>query len=713
MARPNSPRTLTRPFRGLKAMASRITHPGNAMSWFLPNTRYDYAQEVGDGTTSSVVMQPLRWLQRNSPQAVLRVSERGPDGKTWTPIDVDSDRPAARMVTLCDEPNPYYDGATLEEATTLSEELDGNAYWMKIRNGVGAVIQLWWVPHTMMEPKRDDGSDEFITHYGYYPNGMEIRVPVEDVIHFRVGIDPANPMKGMSGFKSVLREVFTDNEAANYAATILKNMGAPGLVVSPEGDGAAMGPTDGDVEEVKRKFEQATTGDNRGRAIVMRGATKIQTVGFNPQQMTVRELRRVPEERVSGIMGVPAVVCGLGAGLDRSTFANMREAREAAAEEALIPRWQRRARTIKHQLLPDFEGDQARGLKVDHDLSDVRVLSEDQDKLAARASAMVAGGYAEIAEAREMLGLPIDDSHRVFLRSMSMLEVPAGSSGSDALAVAAPVDSTAPKMRAIAVARDEVKRLSQEQQARLQLGMHRIRQSAEVAFAKRLELAFGELGAHVAAAFAVEVVKGRKSDEFNDHRIVNATLRRAGLKAWASATLGPEYQRHYQYVYGETSKTIHSTLGVSIETHADALETQVLREGGTQMGLVDVEGQTRSSIFKALADGRADGLNPVALERKVREYVTNGGAGANVSSRAMRIARTETRHAQNYSATEIYKATGAYNAIHVLDDRVGNGDDDCTARDGQVVSFDEAMSMDSEEHPNGTLDTTTPASVGD
>ena len=63
------------------------------------------------------------------------------------------------MLDLLENPNPYYSGIALWQGTLLSYTINGNAYWLKIRNGIGRVMELWWVPHWMMDPKADAGSD--------------------------------------------------------------------------------------------------------------------------------------------------------------------------------------------------------------------------------------------------------------------------------------------------------------------------------------------------------------------------------------------------------------------------------------------------------------------------------------------------------------------------------------------------------------------------
>jgi hypothetical protein len=150
----------------------------------------------------------------------------------------------------------------------------------------------------------------------------------------------------------------------------------------------------------------------------MSGKTTVSVLSFNPEQMQLRELRRIPEERVSAIFGTPAVVVGLGAGLDRSTYSNMAEAREAAYESNIIPTQRLFAAELDTQLVPDF-GDPTR-LRVGFDLSKVRVLQDDQNALHERARLNLGAGLLTLNQALEMIGeeaLPGPDGEIRFLPS--------------------------------------------------------------------------------------------------------------------------------------------------------------------------------------------------------------------------------------------------------------------------------------------------------
>lgn len=379
----------------------------------LGATDYNYRRVVGSGQSNSAVMAVVKWVARTFPEAPLLMRQRQRDGT----LDVVDDHP---LVALLERPNAYYSGLDLWTGTLGDLLLTGNAYWVKVRSAGNRVVELWWVPACQMEPRwPDDGRPPFISHYEYQVDGQVYPIDPADVVHFRDGFDPQNYRKGLSPLHSLLREIATDDEASNFTASMLRNMGVPGVVLSPA---EATSVTDEDLEEVKVKFAQRFGGDRRGEPLVLRGPTNVSVLSFNPEQMQLRDLRRIPEERITAIYGLAAVVVGLGAGLDRSTFSNMAEAREAAYESMLIPLQRLVLATLQHRLVPDF-GD-ARILRLGFDYSAVRVLQDDQNALMTRAVAGFQGGILTRAEARQLVGEEADPVDEVFALPSSYTVLP-------------------------------------------------------------------------------------------------------------------------------------------------------------------------------------------------------------------------------------------------------------------------------------------------
>lgn len=383
-----------------------------------PN-RISWSTEAGDPLRNSIIMACLMWIQRKFPESPLILKK----------IDSDGEEEVLRvhpMLDLIEFPNPWYDGTLLWMATLMDWTLDGNAYWVKIRNGHGAPVELWWVPERFMEPKGNRHDPKvFISHYEQTVNGHKTNWKPEDVVHFRFGIDPQNPRKGLSPLKALLREVFTDNEASEFTATLLRNSGVPGLIFIPDTEAFL---TREQQLETERSLAKKMYGQNRGRPMVASGKAHIEQFGFDPSQMDMGQIRNVPEERITAVMGIPASVVGLGTGLEQTKVgATQSEARRMAHENAIQPSQRIAGSVLKRQLLPDFEGEQtAKRFFVGFDNSEITVLQEDRTAVMDRLNKAVQGGFMQVGEARMALNLPVEESDKIYLRNFSTVEVRSG-----------------------------------------------------------------------------------------------------------------------------------------------------------------------------------------------------------------------------------------------------------------------------------------------
>lgn len=393
-----------------------ITHPRGGAGYLLLNrTGINYGREVTPDA-NSIVIACVRWVQRVYSEAPLMLQEWLEDRGEW------EDHHRDDVLELLKHPNTHYNGTTLAKATVADYMLDGNAYWLIVRNQAMEPIQLWWAPHTMMEPKGDSTDPSiFISHYEYTPGGMPKDIRVEDVVHFRDGMDPQNPRRGLCALKSLMREIFTDDEAANMTASLLRNMGIPGVVISPKS--GTIGTTA--ATQLKETFMEKTTGDKRGEPLVLQGDSTVTQIGFSPEQMGGRGLRGVPEERITSVLGVNAAVVGLGAGLATTKVgATLREYREEAFESTIIPMYREMAQELSYQLLPSFRD--PKRWQIVHDLTKIRVLQEDEEKRSARIGNIVVQGLIKVSEGRRALGFPVEPEHEIYLRPVNLRQIPAG-----------------------------------------------------------------------------------------------------------------------------------------------------------------------------------------------------------------------------------------------------------------------------------------------
>jgi HK97 family phage portal protein len=364
---------------------------------------WDQGDGTGDG--NSAVFACLMAIARAYTEPPLRVFRKA-GGKPTTHL---ADHP---WQALFNSPTPNGE-LNIEEImfwTAWAKNAHGNAYWLKVRAGdpeTGNVVELWPVSPTLIKPvtqyNRDGRPREWISYYRLQvaPNTYE-DVPVANVIHFRLGIDDDDKRLGMSPLRRLLRHVSTDDEAERFTNALLKNYAVPGLVVIPAG-GTTLDETTAD--RITARLKARFGSDNRGNIAVLSRETKVEQFGFSPQELNLSDIHRIPEERIAAVLGVPAIIAGLGAGLDRSTYSNFQESREAFVEQTLIPQWRFDAARINTALRPDFDNQRRNTIAV-FDTSEVRALQEDENEMYARLNSAVAGRWMTVNEARARVNLP-------------------------------------------------------------------------------------------------------------------------------------------------------------------------------------------------------------------------------------------------------------------------------------------------------------------
>ena len=374
----------------------------------------DKLKEIGDGSGNSAVVACLNVLATSFSEPKLHVVKK--DTKF-----LDNEKVLEHPLTqLYSRPNPFMSANLLSHYIVLALNTLGDAFLYKNRNGQGKVVELVPLMPHLVEVRGNE--NKLITHYDYYlyGKGEKIELPVEDIVHIRQGIDPNDHRRGHAPLKTVLREILGDESAGQFTAALLNNMAVPGVVLTPRNDGFG-GPTREEAESISQMYKEKFGGANRGAPMVLSGAMNIDIVSFSPDQMKLAELRRIPEERVSAVLGVPAILAGLGAGLDSATYNNTKELREFFTEQKLVPMWRTVAAELTHQLLiPDFKD---QNLECMYDIQNVRALQTDMDELYKRVNMGVSGGWITIGEARQVVGLDVDEKHDVYLRPLNMIQV--------------------------------------------------------------------------------------------------------------------------------------------------------------------------------------------------------------------------------------------------------------------------------------------------
>jgi HK97 family phage portal protein len=355
-----------------------------------------------DFSSSSLVMAPVNYLARALSQPTPTVEER--EGDNWEAVEMHP------MLDLLARPNRYYAGERMLWSFSYSWVTTGNVFWFKTRDARGQVVELWPLDSTAISAKYSEDGTEYLAYYEYTVNGTPHRIEPDDVVHFRHGTDPSDNRMGLSPMRACMNELYADREASLYSASIMKNGGGVPFAVSPK---ESPHPKGLDAAKLKAEIVAAMQGPGF-QPLVINRPVDFHDFVFNPEQVGAAQAHRLPEERVAAVLGIPAVVLGFGAGLDRATYSNFEQARRIAWEDCIVPTLNYIGSELREQLLPEFETNN-KNFWCGWDYTDVPGLREDLTALYSREVLAYDKGVKKRSEARTDLGLqsgPEDDIYK-------------------------------------------------------------------------------------------------------------------------------------------------------------------------------------------------------------------------------------------------------------------------------------------------------------
>lgn len=135
------------------------------------------------------------------------------------------------LLSALRSPNVFMSGHQLLKITQLCLDLVGDAFWLKVRNGLGAPIGFYPIPpHWIAELPTPDNPTFRVSQYGW-----QERIPDTDIfwIHDAAPVDPYRRGSGL--VRAMGDELETAEYASKHAKQIFFNRAIPEFVVMDEG----------------------------------------------------------------------------------------------------------------------------------------------------------------------------------------------------------------------------------------------------------------------------------------------------------------------------------------------------------------------------------------------------------------------------------------------------------------------------------------------
>ena len=593
------------------------------------------------------------------------------------------------LLDLWRAPNPYHTTFHMVSAVIKNAADTGHSFILLGTNASDRIDGLYYAPSQAMQMLVDAETGAGwpvgwrFFHGGIAGRGASVDIPAYRVIHIQWEIDPLNTRASRGAGATLALDVVADSLSRDWTATQMDN-GIAGV-------GIALGGLDvraKDAAEKAKEFQQQLGGGNRGENVVVPQGSSFSRIGATARDLEMRSLSRLPEERISSVLGVPAMAVGLGAGLDRSTFTNYREALRAGFENGVIPIARLLAEAVTRQLLwqPDFDPQRRYRFVFDH--SELAVLQEAQGELSARIVSQWTAGLIDRAKALEELGYePAAEDAGVY----------AGPSAEPLFlsAPAAPLRLTGPAPRRWSAAdREPSRRYTPAEDLRdALLRLHAARTRELDAPLRRLliaaaERAVSQAAAAVAATGAVPeaaALYASFADDMAALTLPAAEVTAEGVAAAINASgVLPE------------QVTLTDAMRILVRERATA---RTLEMQGTRIGQWNAVVRDRIGLGwtpDQIIEG--GGPLPPELEGLKRPGLREILGEEDYRNQARTIARTETTYAQAESATQAYAEAGVRRVL------ISDGTDwdaECAAANGQTWTV-EFYASNPSAHPNCT-----------
>lgn len=273
-------------------------------------------------------------------------------------------------------PNPAQSYSSFIQELVAFGALTGNRYIYGIApdSGVnmGKFGELYVLPSQVMEI-HSGGLLEPVKEYTIEYNGTH-KVSADLICHIK-NYNPyydgtGSHLYGMSPLKAGLRSMDANNEALTTGVKYLQNQTARGMLIADEGD-----ITENQARTLKNKFRSTYQGSNNaGDLIITPKKLSWVNFGLNASDLSLIEQYNASIKDLCNVYNVPVQLLN---NTDSTTYNNMKEAKKALYQNAVIPELIKIRDELNRWLIPKY-GDK---LYLDFDFSVIPELQEETDKI--------------------------------------------------------------------------------------------------------------------------------------------------------------------------------------------------------------------------------------------------------------------------------------------------------------------------------------------
>ena len=225
----------------------------------------------------------------------------GENSKSSTLQPIGSDHPLEKLLQ---RPNPIFDMSDLLELSSQWLDATGNAIWLKVRDGNGAVVELW--PASVLSFLIERGADGLPETYRFLPSNALI--PASDVIHIRRPDIRMSPFFGHGIISDIMDTAKAESAVRLFQSRFFENDATPRAVLRWPA-GALI--TQDEMDRLRLAWEaKYASPNNAGRIGILPDGGEVQLLSSGGKELDFTKSKDELKNAIREAFRVPKIVFG-------------------------------------------------------------------------------------------------------------------------------------------------------------------------------------------------------------------------------------------------------------------------------------------------------------------------------------------------------------------------------------------------------------------
>jgi HK97 family phage portal protein len=212
-----------------------------------------------------------------------------------------ADHPLERLLQ---NPNPIFDMSDLLELSSQWLDATGNSIWLKVRDGNGAVVELW--PASVLSFQIERGADGLPESYRFLPSNSII--PASDIIHIRRPDIRMSPFFGHGIISDILDTAKAETAVQLFQSRFFENDATPRAVLKWP-PGALIGQDE--MDRLRTAWESKYSSPaNAGRIGILPDGGDVQLLGSSAKELDFAKSKEELRDSIREAFRVPKIFFG-------------------------------------------------------------------------------------------------------------------------------------------------------------------------------------------------------------------------------------------------------------------------------------------------------------------------------------------------------------------------------------------------------------------